>query len=80
MQRPEINSSGYPNHVTGRKTGFATPRTVAFLIVVIAALVYLLVAMPATVGAMLPFGILLLCPLMHLFMHHGHGGQSDHRH
>jgi len=21
---------------------------------------------------------LLLCPLMHLFMHHGHGGHSDH--
>lgn len=22
----------------------------------------------------LPYGILLLCPLMHLFMHHGHDG------
>lgn len=27
----------------------------------------------------LPYLILLACPLMHLFMHHGHGGH-DHRH
>ena len=24
----------------------------------------------------LPFLLLLLCPLMHLFMHHGHGGHD----
>jgi hypothetical protein len=24
----------------------------------------------------LPFVVLLACPLMHLFMHHGHGGHS----
>ncbi len=24
----------------------------------------------------LPFGFLLLCPLMHLFMHHGHGSHG----
>ena len=27
----------------------------------------------------LPYALLLACPLMHLFMHGGHGGQS-HRH
>lgn len=26
----------------------------------------------------LPYLILLLCPLMHLFMHHGHGGHGAH--
>ena len=28
----------------------------------------------------LPYAILLLCPLMHIFMHHGkgHGGDGDH--
>ena len=28
----------------------------------------------------LPYAILLLCPLMHIFMHggHGHGGHGDH--
>lgn len=29
------------------------------------------------VGA-LPFLLLLACPLMHVFMHHGHGGHSHH--
>ena len=24
----------------------------------------------------LPFLLILLCPLMHLFMHHGHGGHA----
>lgn len=25
----------------------------------------------------LPFLLLLACPLMHVFMHHGHGGDKD---
>jgi hypothetical protein len=25
----------------------------------------------------LPFLLLLACPLMHLFMHHGHGGHGN---
>lgn len=28
----------------------------------------------------LPYVILLACPLMHLFMHHGHGEEGDGRH
>ncbi len=28
----------------------------------------------------LPYAILLLCPLMHIFMHGGHGGHGDHNH
>ena len=27
----------------------------------------------------LPFLLLLACPLMHIFMHHGHGGQGSGR-
>ena len=27
----------------------------------------------------LPYLILLLCPLMHIFMHGGHGSHGDHR-
>jgi hypothetical protein len=26
----------------------------------------------------LPFLIILLCPMMHVFMHHGHGGHNEH--
>ncbi|TWB54458.1 DUF2933 domain-containing protein [Nitrospirillum viridazoti] len=32
----------------------------------------------AHVFGLLPYLLLLACPLMHLFMHHGHGGH-DHR-
>jgi len=28
-------------------------------------------------SAWLPWLLILLCPLMHLFMHHGHGHDSD---
>ena len=28
----------------------------------------------------LPYLFLLACPLMHLFMHHGHGGDGQHSH
>jgi hypothetical protein len=27
----------------------------------------------------LPYLLLLLCPLMHVFMHRGHGGQAHHK-
>jgi hypothetical protein len=32
----------------------------------------------AHVFAFLPYALFLACPLMHLFMHHGHGGRHDH--
>lgn len=32
----------------------------------------------AHVFGMLPYALLLLCPLVHLFMHGGHGGHGDH--
>lgn len=32
----------------------------------------------AHVLGFLPYLILLACPLMHLFMHHGHGGHNHH--
>ena len=34
--------------------------------------IHLLAAVP-----FLPYLIFLACPLMHLFMHHGHGGHSE---
>ncbi|APT57328.1 Hypothetical protein RMHFA_02043 [Roseomonas mucosa] len=32
----------------------------------------------AHVLGVLPYLLLLACPLMHLFMHHGHGGHAGH--
>jgi hypothetical protein len=33
----------------------------------------------AHVFGALPYLLILACPLMHLFMHHGHGGHASHR-
>lgn len=37
---------------------------------------YLLTEHTAHLFGVLPYLLLLACPLMHLFMHHGHGGHS----
>ena len=37
---------------------------------------YLLFEHTAQVMQYLPLGLLLLCPLMHVFMHRGHGGHG----
>ena len=34
----------------------------------------------AHVLGILPYLLLLACPLMHLFMHHGHGNHDQHTH
>lgn len=34
----------------------------------------------AHVLGILPYLFLFACPLMHLFMHHGHGDQDQHHH
>lgn len=34
----------------------------------------------AHVLGILPFLFLLACPLMHIFMHHDHGGEGQHNH
>ena len=38
---------------------------------------YLLTEHTAHFFGVLPFLLLLACPLMHLFMHHGHGGHGQ---
>jgi len=41
---------------------------------------FLITEHTAHVLGALPYLILLLCPLMHIFMHHGHGGHGGHEH
>lgn len=48
---------------------------VAFLAI---AAFFLLTEHTAHVFGVLPYALLLLCPLLHVFMHHGHDGQSSH--
>ena len=44
-----------------------------------AALYFLLTEHRAHFFGALPYLLLLACPLMHVFMHRGHGGHGDHR-
>jgi hypothetical protein len=39
---------------------------------------FLLSEHTAHVFGVLPYLLILACPLMHLFMHHGHGGHGRH--
>jgi hypothetical protein len=54
----------------------------ATLVLVGAAFYFLFVEHGAHTLPYLPFLIILMCPLMHLFMHKGHGahGREDHKH
>lgn len=58
--------------------GFLRSRTglalIAFLLI---AAFYLFTEHTAHTFTYLPFGLLLLCLFLHLFMHGGHGGQSN---
>ena len=38
---------------------------------------YLVTEHTAHLWGYLPYGLLLLCPLLHLFMHGGHGGSGE---
>lgn len=51
-----------------------------FIVIGAVAGYFLLTEHLAHVLGALPFLLLLSCPLMHLFMHHGHGGHEGHAH
>jgi len=62
-----------------RPSFLKTPFGVVSTIAAVGASVYLWVAHKDHVLALLPFALLAACPLMHVFMHrgHGHGGHSQ---
>ena len=62
----------------GRASFWKTPFGIGATVAAVAASVYLWVAHKDHVLALLPFAFLAACPLMHMFMHrgHGHGGHS----
>jgi hypothetical protein len=64
---------------------WTTPNGVAAIALIAAVGYFLLTEHRAHTIAALPWLILLLCPLMHVFMHRGHGhgsgeGPPEHRH
>ena len=50
---------------------------IVFLLLVITGGFFLWAEHKAHIMGALPYLILLLCPLMHFFMHRGHGGHDD---
>jgi hypothetical protein len=66
------------NQQHARPSFWKTPFGVVSTIAAVMASIYLWVAHKDHVLALLPFAFLAACPLMHIFMHrgHGHGGHS----
>ena len=56
-----------------RPSFWKTPFGIVATLVAAAASVYLWLVHRDHVLALLPFAFLAACPLMHVFMHHGHG-------
>jgi hypothetical protein len=55
-----------------------TPLGMACTLAAAAASAYLWFAHQDHVLALLPYAVLAACPLMHMFMHRGHGHRGDH--
>lgn len=53
-----------------------TPFGIVATLIAVVASVYLWIAHRDHLLALLPFAILAACPLMHVFMHRGHGGHA----
>lgn len=51
---------------------------IALLVFLAIAAFFLITEHTAHVFGILPYALLLLCPLIHLFMHGGHGAHSQH--
>jgi hypothetical protein len=66
-----------PQH--SQESGFWRSRAgIACLVFIGVAAFYLLTEHTAHVFGFLPYALILLCPLMHIFMHGGHGGGEGH--
>jgi hypothetical protein len=63
---------------TQKSSFWLTPKGLAALGLIGAVTYFLLIEHRQHLWQFLPFLILLLCPLMHIFMHGGHGGHSGH--
>ena len=61
-----------------RLSFWKTPLGIVATLIAVAASVYLYLVHKDHVLALLPYAFLAACPLMHMFMHrgHGHGGHS----
>lgn len=73
MDEPQLGAPQPP------QAGLGMSGRVALGVFAVAAAYFLWTEHRAHVVQYLPWGILALCPLMHLFMHRGHGGHGSDR-
>ena len=75
----EHNKHQNKNTETQKSWWFSTQGIIAILFIAIIGF-YLITEHTAHFFGVLPFLLILLCPLMHLFMHHGQGSHDDKDH
>ena len=66
----------HSQHAVHPKAFWGSRYSVGLLVLGAIALYFLLTEHRAHFYFALPFLLLLACPLMHIFMHHGHGGHG----
>lgn len=66
-------------HSPDQPSSWRLPLWVAFCIFAAIAIFFLWEEHRAHILGLLPYALLLACPLIHIFMHRGHGG-GDHPH
>lgn len=65
------------NPQDGERSFWRSPGGIGLLIVALVGGFFLLTEHRAHLLGWLPFILILACPLMHVFMHHGHGGKHS---
>ena len=65
------------SHGLGQTTSWRLPLWLAFCMFLAIAVFFLWEEHRAHILGVLPYAVLLLCPLIHLFMHRGHNGHED---
>ncbi len=66
------------NHQSNKDSWWRSPAKIALYIFLGIATFFLITEHLAHLAGILPYLLLLTCPLMHLFMHGGHGGHGGH--
>ena len=67
-----------PNHAHEPRSLWRTRYGVGLLVLGAVAAFFLFAEHGAHIFGVLPFLLILVCPLMHLFMHRGHGAHGHH--
>lgn len=68
----------HDQHATGTPGFWRSRSGIGFIVIGVVAGYFLLTEHLAHVIGVLPYLLLLACPLMHMFMHHGHGRHGGH--